>query len=279
MKKRILSFLSALTALLLLTIPCLSAEKENDMSLMYLSDMEWRSASIYPDANKGVPTRDENLSGEELWLCEDYFEKGVCFHANIGKIAYLEVDIEGKGFKTFLAYAGTAESELFNVTMASVRFTFKVDGKVKLKTGVIRPNKPPEMITVDVSGGSILRIEMDDGGDGISGDWGALGYAVFSDKENTDDILAELAPETTAPQTETEPVTETEPETETETETEKITETEEFTEAPTEPEPETTDGGLSGKKGEFPVIPVIIGAAAFVCAATAIIIFIKRRKK
>ena len=275
MKKKILSVLTALAALTLLTIPCFSTDKENDMSLTYLSDMEWKAASIYPDANKGVPTRDENLSGEELWLCEDYFEKGVCFHANMGKIAYLEVDIEGKGFKTFLCYVGTAESELYDVSMASVRFTFKCDGQTKVKTEVITPRNCPQLVCVDVTGCKILRIEVDDGGDGISGDWGALGYAVFSDKENADEILAELAPETTAPQTETEPVTETETEkeTETETETEKVIETEEET------EPETTNTAYAPKKSEFPVIPVIIGAAAAVCAATVIAIIFKRRKK
>lgn len=267
MKQKIFTVLTALAALALLTIPCFSADKENDMSLTYLSDMEWISASIYPDANGGVPSRDENVAGEEIWLCEDYFEKGVCFHASTGKVAYLEVDIEGKGYKTFLCYVGAAESELYDLSMASVRFTFKCDGKTMVKTEVITPKNCPQLVYFDVAGCKILRIEVDDGGDGISGDWGALGHAVFSDKVSADDILAELAPETTAPQTETEP------ETETDTETENATK-----ENPTD-EKNVTDSIISKNENKFPVIPVIICAAAVVCLASVITIIIKRRKK
>lgn len=263
----------AAALVLFLTLPCLAAETGDNMKLAYLSDMEWKSASIYSGANGGTPTRDENVAGEEIWLYESYFEKGVGFHADAGKLAYIEVDISRLGYKTFLTYVGTAESELYDVSMASVRFTFKLDGEVKQKTGVIRPDKPPEMISLDVSGGKILRIEMDDGGDSISGDWGSLGYAVFSDSADTDMIIKTLTKK------EEQTTAETETETEEETGTEKITETEESTEAPTETEPETTDSDLPEKKSEFPVIPVIIGAAAVVCAATVIAIIIKRRKK
>ena len=273
----------AAALVLFLTLPCLAAETGDNMKLAYLSDMEWKSASIYSGAYGGITSQilysltnsytNENVAGEEIWLYESYFEKGVGFHADAGKLAYIEVDISRLGYKTFLTYVGTAESELYDVSMASVRFTFKLDGEVKQKTGVIRPDKPPEMISLDVSGGKILRIEMDDGGDSISGDWGSLGYAVFSDSADTDMIIKTLTKK------EEQTTAETETETEEETGTEKITETEESTEAPTETEPETTDSDLPEKKSEFPVIPVIIGAAAVVCAATVIAIIIKRRKK
>ena len=200
-KKKLFAIFAALAcSVMLLTSPMPFGEEGSGM-ITYLSNMEWTASKIYNDA---LPSRDENVAGEELWLYDVYFEKGVCLHAMPGENAYIEVDIEGKGYKTFYAYAGTAESELFNVTMASVRFKFKADGKVIEKTSVLTPRQSPTLITVDVTGCKTFRIEMDDGGDGISGDWGALGNALFSDAESVAAIeQAVKATETAGDKTET----------------------------------------------------------------------------
>ncbi|MBQ7446274.1 MAG: NPCBM/NEW2 domain-containing protein [Clostridia bacterium] len=190
--KRVLALTAVIAVLAALLIPSFIVFGENEM-ITFLSDMEWRNAEIYSADGKGaVPARDENLTGEELWLYDMYFEKGVCFHAMSGKNAFLEVDIEGKGYKTFYAYIGTAESEVCDVTMASVRFNFKADGKSVYRTELVTPRERPKAVTIDVTGVSVLRIEMDDGGDGISGDWGALGNALFSTSDSAQDIEAEL---------------------------------------------------------------------------------------
>ena len=251
------------------------AAGENGM-ITYLSDMEWRAAEIYSGANGGVPARDENVAGEELWLYDMYFEKGVCFHAAPGKLAYIEVDIEGKGFKTFYTYVGTAESELYDVSMASVRFIFKVDGQAVKRVGPVTPKKRPELVTFDVTGAKTLRIEMDDGGDGISGDWGALGSALFSTSSDIEEISAALLPET-EPVTEPETEQQTEPQTEP-PQTEEMTELE--TEQTTEKTPETqavTEEAKAEDKKAFPVIPVIAVAAA--AAAVIAVLIAKKRKK
>lgn len=263
--------ISVLLLAVLLAGVCRAAE-DNDM-ITYLSDMEWAGAEIYSGANGGVPSRDENVAGEELWLYDMYFEKGVCLHAAPGKISYIEVNIENKGYKTFYAYVGTAESELYDVSMASVRFVFKLDGRAVKRVGPVTPKKRPELITFDVTGAKTLRIEMDDGGDGISGDWGALGAALFSTSSDVDEISAALAHETepvTEPQTErpAEPVqTERQTEPETEQITEKAAETEALTE---EIKPE--------EKKSFPLIPVIAVAAAAAAAVIAVLIAKKRKK-
>ncbi len=189
MKKVLIIILAVLSAILIPGTAALAAGENNNEMITYLSDMEWTGAEIY---NGAVPSRDENVAGEELWLYDMYFDKGVCLHAMPGKNAYIEVDIEGKGFKTFCAYPGTAESEKFNVTMASVRFMFIVDGKTVKKTDVVTPKERPSLLTVDVSGCKKFRIEMDDGGDGISGDWGALGDALFSTSDSVEEITAAL---------------------------------------------------------------------------------------
>lgn len=266
MKKMI----SVLLLAVLLAGVCRAAE-DNDM-ITFLSDMEWTGAEIYSGANGGVPSRDENVAGEELWLYDKYFEKGVCLHAAPGKISYIEVNIENKGFTTFYTYVGTAESELYDVSMASVRFVFKVDGQAVKRVGPVTPKKRPELITFDVTGAKTLRIEMDDGGDGISGDWGALGSALFSTSSDVDEISAALLPET---EPVTEPVTEqqTEP-----SQTEQVTEpeTEQITEKAAETEALTEEIKPEEKKS-FPLIPVIAVAAA--AAAVIAVLIAKKRKK
>ena len=199
-----LKIIAAVLAALLFAVPVLQANGENEGMITYLSDMDWTKAEIYSaDGNGAMPARDENVVGEELWLYDMFFAKGVCLHAMSGKNAYIEVDIEGKGFRSFHAYAGTAESEICDVTMASVRFKFKADGKVVYKTDLVTPKQRPSLISFDVTDCKTLRIEMDDGGDGISGDWGALGGALFATTENSEEIekalLADGPAETTAP--------------------------------------------------------------------------------
>ena len=189
MKKKLVLILAAILVLAALCAIHAAAEEKKDNMITYLSDMEWKGAKIYNDAQ---PSRDENVAGEELWLYDMFFAKGVCLHAMPGENAYIEIDIEGQGYKTFCAYAGTAESEQYNVTMASVRFKFKADGKVVEKTDVLRPDGRPALVTVDVTACKTFRIEMDDGGDGISGDWGALGGALFSTSDNVEELKGAL---------------------------------------------------------------------------------------
>ncbi len=251
-----------------LTAVCRAAE--DGSVITYLSDMEWKAAEIYSDANGGVPSRDENVAGEELWLYDLYFEKGVCLHAAPGKNVFIEVDIEGKGFRTFYAYPGTAESELYDVTMASVNFIFKVDGKTVLRTEKITPKKRPEPISFDVTGAKLLRIEMTDGGDGISGDWGSLGAALFSTSDDIGLISAAIKGErdVTAATEQTEVKTETEPLTEeavTEEKTGKLTEA--VTEKP----------AVKEEKNVNPAV-YIVAAAVVLAAASAVTAILKKKK-
>ncbi len=251
-----------------LTAVCRAAE--DGSVITYLSDMEWKAAEIYSDANGGVPSRDENVAGEELWLYDLYFEKGVCLHAAPGKNVFIEVDIEGKGFRTFYAYPGTAESELYDVTMASVNFIFKVDGKTVLRTEKITPKKRPEPISFDVTGAKLLRIEMTDGGDGISGDWGSLGAALFSTSDDIGLISAAIKGErdVTAATEQTEVKTETEPLTEeaaTEEKTGKLTEA--VTEKP----------AVKEEKNVNPAV-YIVAAAVVLAAAAAVTAALKKKK-
>lgn len=241
----------------------------SERNVMYLSDMAWKDAMIYAGAHDGVPSRDENIADEELWIGEEYFEKGICMHANPGSNSYLEVDISGLGFKLFAAYLGTAVSEKYDVSMASVRFIFFVDGKEMKRTDVIRADNDPELVTIDVDGANLLRIEMDDGGDGISGDWGALGSAAFGRTNDVKDIYSTPTPKPTA-----------EP---TDAPTEKPAEptAQAATDAPKNTDDAKATSGNSEKdsSGKFPTVPVVIGGVVLVGVVAAIVAVLAKKKK
>ena len=238
----------------------------SEREMVYLSDMAWKDAMIYSGANNGVPARDGNVADEELWIGDVYYEKGVCLHANPGTNSYIEVDLTGLDFKLFAAYAGTAVSEKFDVSMASVRFTFFVDGNEVRRTEVLHAEDDPELITIDVSGAKTLRIEMDDGGDGISGDWGALGSAAFGKSTSVDDLYATPTPKPTAVPA-------------TPTEKPEPTAAPAKTDAPEATGKHSEDDETDGKPvAVFPVIPVVLGGAALVAAAVTAVILIKNKK-
>ncbi len=236
---------------------------------VYLSDMAWKDAMIYPAAHGGVPSRDENLHEEELWIGDRYFEKGVCMHANPGANSYLEVDLAGLGFKLFAAYLGTAVSEKYNVTMASVRFIFYVDGNEVKRTDVIRADNDPELVTIDVDGASLLRIEMDDGGDGISGDWGVLAEAAFGRTNDVNDIYSTPTPAPTAEPTAAPTEKPVEPTAQAATDVPEITNDAKATAVNNEKDP----------SGKFPVVPVVIGGVVLAAAVAVICVILAKKKK
>lgn len=167
----------------------MDASASGNNETVYLSDMTWDAAEIYADGGTGVPSRDENVAGENLWIGDTMYKKGVCFHARPGANAFLEVSLAGLGVRSFTAHAGTAASSAYNVSMASVCFLFYVDGELVLRTGVLTPINS-EDIFIPVEGAKKLRIEISDGGDGISGDWGALGDAKLSASADREALLA-----------------------------------------------------------------------------------------
>ncbi len=224
---------------------------------MQISDMEWTAAEIYSDANDGFPARDCNVADEQLWIGEEYFEKGVCLHALPGGNAFIEISLDGLGFKSFAAEAGTAFSEMFDVSMATVEFIFSVDGKEVMRTGVLTPEEC-EKVFFSIGNGKVLRIEMTDGGDGISGDWGALGNARLLRTDSEEEAFA--TPEPTPAKA---------------------------TAAPAE-SPVTTPTAIGVKPSPLPAeshsskdagaLPWVIAGAAVVAVAAAVVILAVRKK-
>ncbi len=232
-----------------------------------ISNMEWIAAEIYSGANDGVPARDENIAQEELWIADEYFEKGVCFHAKPGGNSFLEISLDGRDFKSFAAYAGTAISGKYDVSMATVEFIFYLDGSEVYRTGLLT-SEDLKQVFFSIEGGKVLRIELTDGEDGISGDWGALGDAKLLKTVSKEEAFATPEPTPTKAPTTEKSVTETiNPSNSSSVSTAKPA----IGVKPT-PEP-TTDN----KKSAMPWI--IAGLAVVAASVAAVIIVIKTKKK
>ena len=196
-----------------------------------------------------------------------YPQKGVCFHAKPGGNSFLEISLDGLGFRSFVAYAGTAISGKFDVSMATVAFIFYLDGKEVLRTDTLTP-EDLEQIYINIEGGKVLRIEMTDGGDGITGDWGALGNAKLLKTGSKEEAFATPEPTPTkVPETD-KPVSETT--------------------KPSDPPAEATSKPAIGVKptpapdtdNKASALPWIIGGSLLVIVvAVAVIIVAKTKKK
>ncbi len=161
---------------------------------LFLSDMAWTAAENYPSANYGVPSRDANFANEMLFVGTTYFPKGVCVHGNEGKNAFIEVSLDGLDFLRFGALCGVAYSEARSLAKGSVRFVFIADGHEIHRTGLLKADGKTEKVVLDVTGVKTFRIEMEDGGDGVNGDWGVLGLACFA--KTADEEVLFATPET-----------------------------------------------------------------------------------
>ncbi|MBO7503754.1 MAG: NPCBM/NEW2 domain-containing protein [Clostridia bacterium] len=156
---------------------------------LYLSDMAWTAAENYPSANYGVPARDANFANELLFVGTSYFPKGVCMHGNEGKNAFIEVSLDGLDYLRFGALCGVAYSEAHSLAKGSVRFVFIANGKEIYRTDLLKADGKTEKVFLDVTGVKTFRIEMEDGGDGVNGDWGVLGLAAFAKTEGEDPLF------------------------------------------------------------------------------------------
>ena len=67
-----------------------------------------------------------------------------------------------------------------------------------MRTGVLTPEEC-EKVFFSIGNGKVLRIEMTDGGDGISGDWGALGNARLLRTDSEEEAFATPEPTPAAP--------------------------------------------------------------------------------
>ena len=238
-----------------------------DADKAYISDLPWVDYLTYTTNDEMPEHRDENNSGEEIWICGEYYEKGVCLHARPNIESYLDVNIEGLGFTTFAAYVGMAESMSNDVTMGSCAFVVYADGVEKARTDVMKAEDEAKLLTVDITDCKILRLAITDGGDGISGDWGTFASALIGRTDDVDKLFetpaasqTPAATQTTTPSKEASPTPVSTPS---------------RTTAKTTTVPASS---VENENGNGWLIPVIIVAVVVVIAAVVIIIILAKRR-
>ena len=178
-----------------------------DQETVYISDMVFSDSQCWTD----YVALDCNISEEDLYISGEYFDKGISFHAIPSGEAYVDLDITDMGFKTFTSYIGMAESMSLNLTMGTIKFRVYCDGELKYESELKSWTDEfvtPELVTVDITDVKILRLAIDNAGDGHSGDLGNWGGACISKLTNPEDIYATPVPTATPEITKT-PVTPT----------------------------------------------------------------------
>ncbi len=223
-----------------------------DQNKAYISDLVWEKWNAYGE--DGI-SRDTNLSDEDFYLYDQYYEKGICIHAAPGG-GFVEINIAGLGFQTFAAYVGIPESMAHDLSMGSVQFVVYADGQEVKRSGTKKlDDQEAEVLVVDIKDVSVLKLLVDPLEDGIAGDWGGWANALLSKSSDLEEVLATPVPTPT-------PIR-----------TERPTPTKKLTVSP----PSTPDSGTpsSGWTGIVLIGGIIAAGAA---AAAAIIVIVKRRK-
>lgn len=126
---------------------------------LYLSDLEWRSATI----GWGSIQRDRSVDSNPLRLLGDdgevTFEKGIGTHAH-SEIVY---DLEGKGYRRFESYVGV-DREVGG--SGSVVFQVWLDGEKAFDSGKMTRETKAKFLSIDLTGKKEMKLVVTDAGDG-----------------------------------------------------------------------------------------------------------------
>ncbi len=109
------------------------------------------------------------------------YNKGIGFHCTEDENAYVEFDLSETTYKKFAAYVGIQWKTNDNTFLewGTINFIVKVDGRIVAESGKRQYGEDPYFLIADVSGGSVLRLEMDCC-DSIACDLGAWGDAYLT---------------------------------------------------------------------------------------------------
>ncbi len=125
----------------------------NATEQVYLSDLNWQSASI----GWGTIHRDLTVVGNILTLNDVEFEKGIGTHA-VSNISFL---LNGAG-SNFQAYIGVDDEVPDNNTNASIEFEVYADGSLIFSSGTMTPTSPTQFIDLDITDVSVLELFVSD---------------------------------------------------------------------------------------------------------------------
>ncbi|MEN8434452.1 glycoside hydrolase N-terminal domain-containing protein [Clostridium septicum] len=142
--------------------------------LLYLSDLEWKSATT----GWGNIGKDVSVDGNKLTLKgEDgsnvKYDKGLGVHAN-STIIYDLSDYEYYDY--FESYVGV-DREM--TSTASIVFKVYLDNEEVFNSGIMNPDTTEKYVKVPIKGKNELKLVVEDGGNGIGSDHGDWADAKF----------------------------------------------------------------------------------------------------
>ena len=135
-------------------------ELPSDVSFVYLSDLEWVSAT----AGFGEVRRDASSSGGTLTINGVKYGKGIGTHAESEIIYHLEGQ-----YTRFVADVGTDDA-VTDMNMGTISFEVWLDGAKVFDSGIMNPAMPAKSVDVDVTGANELKLIVTEGGDNDAGD-------------------------------------------------------------------------------------------------------------
>lgn len=160
---------------------------------VYLSDLSEKilSKNVYEDKlGLDVCSIDELSTlvlGNHIEGNEIEYDKGLSFHCipETDANAYVEFDISGMDYNWFEAYVGVQSYTDGNVFLdwGCINFIVKVDGNTVAESGDRAHLDAPYHLVADISGGSVLRLEMNNAG-GHACDAGVFAQANLSKNVN-----------------------------------------------------------------------------------------------
>ena len=111
----------------------------------------------------GKPLANRSLGGGPLQIAGTQFSSGIASHA----ASDFFISLDGNA-RSFRAVCGIDDDSLS--TNASVRFHVSADGKLMWSSPVMKAGMPGVVLDLPLQGVRLLRLQIDDGGDGISSD-------------------------------------------------------------------------------------------------------------
>jgi LmbE family N-acetylglucosaminyl deacetylase len=136
----------------------------------YLGDLKW-SDSTFGDPYYQTVHIDRNLEGNPLKIGGITFKRGLANHAfsNSSTPANIVYNVKNSGYKYFTSFVGVDDR---NTSAGTVQFKVLVDGVEKFNSGILNYQSAPVPVVVDITGSSTLTLQLLNGGDGNSCDWG-----------------------------------------------------------------------------------------------------------
>ena len=178
-----------------------------DKESVWLSDLKMGQGFAY-----GRPVMFD-MAGlyDEIYLTGTTYKKGITLYAApFDGGSFAEYNIENLGMKTFAAEVGVSEEINLDTSGGSVQFVVYVDGKEVARTQTLTYGEMAQL-KADITGGKILRLVLENGGDDNFGDLGVWANAALSKHEDWTEIYKSLDVESSVLPTPTEPAETTKP--------------------------------------------------------------------